>query len=139
MVNRLGLRFGIAAVLAITITALAAGTASADPVVPKKHTSVSLDCGNGVLSMVVNGNGRWAPAFDANSTQVFIGLQFGPQTGVFTDPDGNQTPLFFPASPPKGSANPPGVTILNCGFTIDQTFDDGSNFFLQGTVTGFFE
>ena len=59
-------------------------------------------------------------------------------TGVFTDPDGNEFPIDDPPSPPKGSANPSGRTIVNCPYSIDATFPDGSSLEVDGSVTGFF-
>ncbi len=117
----------------------ATGTVSADPKVDQRNSlPVTLDCGGGPISAVANNVGNWRPALDLNSTGVFIPLQFNAGTGVFTDPDGNEFPFSDPPSPPKGSANPVGRTILHCSFHIDATFPDGSTFVVDGGVTGFF-
>jgi hypothetical protein len=78
------------------------------------------------------------PAHDLNSTRVFIPLQFGAATGVFTAPDGTEFPVDDPPSPPKGSASSSGPTIVDCTYSIDTTFPDGSSLEVDGSVTGFF-
>ena len=131
------LRFMLAAVLGLTIAAVGAATASADPVNAKNRLPVALDCGGDPVSTVTNGNGAWTPAHDVNGTGVFIPIEFGAQEGVFTDPDGNAFPFSDTDLFPKGSANPKGRTILECTFVIDTTFPDGSSLFVEGAVTGF--
>jgi hypothetical protein len=139
MFRAMRLKFAFAAILALSVTALTAGPASADPPVGARNAvPVTADCGEGPISAVVNGNSPWVPAHDLDSTNVFIPLQFGPTTGVFTDPTGTPHPFSDPASPPKGSANPAGRTIVDCTYHIDATFPDGSSLVVDGTVTGFF-
>ena len=135
MFRAMRLKFAVAAILALSVTALTAGTASADPL---KALPVTLDCGSGPISTVANGNGAFTPAHDVNSTVVFIPLQFGPQTVVFTDPEGNTTTDSFPGFPPKGSADPSGRTILDCTFHVDVFGPDGEHLVVDGEVTGFF-
>jgi hypothetical protein len=135
MFQSIRLRFVLAAAVAVAISAIATGTANADPL---KRLPVTLNCGGGAISAVVNGNGEFTPAHDTGSTGVFIPLQFGPQTVVFTDPAGNTTIDNFPASPPKGSAAPPGRIILDCTFHVDVTGPDGGHLVVDGQVTGFF-
>jgi hypothetical protein len=132
------LRFILAATVGLTIAAVGAGTASADPVNAKNRLPITLDCGGDPLSAVTNGNGAWTPAHDVNGTGVFIPIEFGAQEGVFTDPDGNEFPFSDADLFPKGSANPKGRTILDCTFIVDTTFPDGSSLFVEGAVTGFF-
>jgi hypothetical protein len=132
------LRFILAATVGLTIAAVGAGTASADPVNAKNRLPITLDCGGDPLSAVTNGNGAWTPAHDVNGTGVFIPIEFGAQEGVFTDPDGNEFPFSDTDLFPKGSANPKGRTILDCTFIVDTTFPDGSSLFVEGAVTGFF-
>jgi hypothetical protein len=139
MFRAMRLKFALATILALSVTALAAGTASADPKVGARNSlPVTADCGGDPISAVVNGSGVWVPAHDLNSTSVFIPLQFGAATGVFTAPDGTQFPINDPPSPPKGSANPPGRAIVNCTYSIDAAFPDGSSLKVDGSVTGFF-
>jgi hypothetical protein len=129
------LKLSLAATLALSVTALAAGTANADPL---KRLPVTLDCGGGSLHMVTNGSGEFTPAHDVDSNSVFIPLQFGTETDVFTDPAGNTTTTTNPPSPPKGSANPAGRTILDCTFHVDIRGPDGGHLVVDGEVTGFF-
>jgi hypothetical protein len=129
---------GLVVVFAVGLAALAAGPAGADPSGAKFSLPVTATCGGTTVEAVVNGNGAWGPAHDLNSTAVFIPIQFGPATGSFTDPDGNVDPINDPASPPKGSASPPGRTIVTCTYAIDQTFPDGSHLTVNGSVTGYF-
>jgi hypothetical protein len=139
MLRAIRLKFALATILGLSVTALAAGTASADPKVDARNAlPVTADCGGDPISAVVNGAGRWGPAHDLNSTRVFIPLQFGASTGVFTAPDGTEFDASDPGSPPKGSADPSGRTIVNCTYTIDATFPDGSSLAVEGTVTGYF-
>jgi hypothetical protein len=135
MFRALRLKFALAAILALCVTAMTAGTASADPL---KGLPVTLDCGSGPISAVVNGNGEFTPAHDVDSTGVFVPLQFGPETDVFTDAEGTTTTTRNPARPPKGSANPPGRAILDCTYHVDITGPDGGHLVVDGEVTGFF-
>lgn len=138
MTGRIRRKLGFAATLGLVIAALGAGTASADPVGAKGSAPVTLNCGSGPIDVITNGNGHFTPAHDVNSTSVFIPLQFGADTGVFTDPTGTPHPFSDPAGPPKGSADPQGRTIVNCTFHLDATFSDGARLVLDGHVTGFF-
>jgi hypothetical protein len=139
MLRAIRLKFAFATTLGLSIMALAAAPANADPPVAARNAlPVTADCGGDSISAVVNGAGAWVPAHDLNSTSVFIPLQFGATAGVFTAPDGTQFPINDPPSPPKGSASPPGRTIVNCTYNIDATFPDGSSLEVDGTVTGFF-
>jgi hypothetical protein len=131
-------KFARAVILGLFVTAFAAGTASADPAGAKSSLPVTANCGSGTINLVVNGNGNFTPALDLNSTNVFIPLQFGPSTGVFTDPTGTEFPISDPASPPKGSANPSGRTIVDCAYHINASFLDGSSLVVDGSVSGFF-
>ena len=139
MLRAIRLKFVLVTILGLSVTALAAGTASADPKVGARNAlPVTANCGGDTISAVVNGAGRWVPAHDLNSTSVFIPLQFGPSTGVFTAPDGTEFDASDPGSPPKGSANPSGRTIVNCTYSIDAVFPDGSSLEVEGSVSGFF-
>ena len=140
MFRAIRLRVALVAMLALVVTALAVGTASADPVGAPNSVSVTLNCGSGPIDAVASlaGNSSFTPAFDLNSRAVFIPLQFGPTTGVFTDPSGTPHPFSSPGGPPKGSANPPNETILDCTFHVSGAFADGSSVVVDGSVTGYF-
>jgi hypothetical protein len=139
MCRAIRLRVALAAVLVLAVAALTAGTASADPGGARNALSVTLNCGGAPINAVAVGAGNsiFTPAFDLDGTAVFIPLQFGPQTGVFTDPTGTQHPFSNQGSPPKGSANPPNETILDCTFHATGTFPDGSSVVVDGSVTGY--
>jgi hypothetical protein len=132
------LRVILATSLVGALAAVGAGAAHADPTNAKNRLPLTLDCGGGLLNMVTNGSGLWTAAHDLDGTGVFIPIEFGAQEGVFTDPEGNEFPFSDPSIIPKGNANPTGKTIVDCTFTIDTTFPDGSSLFVVGAVTGFF-
>jgi hypothetical protein len=135
MFRAMRLKFAVAAILALSVTALTVGTASADPL---KRVPVTLDCGSGPIDAVTNGNGEFTPAHDVASTGVFVPLQFGTVTDVFTDAEGNTTTTTEPPSPPKGSADPAGRAILDCTFHVDLHGPNGEHLVVDGEVTGFF-
>jgi hypothetical protein len=122
--------------VALVSAAFVAGAASADPV--NKGLPVTLTCGGSSISTVTNGNGQFTPAHDTNSTATFIPLQFGEVTDVFTDPEGHTTTNTEPPSPPKGSANPPNKTVLDCTFHADVHGPEGGHLVVDGEVTGYF-
>ena len=129
----------LASVLAVTAaaSALAAGTASADPVGARDSLPLTVDCGSaGSFDVTTNGNGNWTPAHDLNSTTMLIPVAFGPSTSTLTDSEGNIVDQQTDAGGPKGSANPAGRTLLDCSFSGGASFDD-LTFTLEGTVTGF--
>lgn len=138
MIRVLRLKFALGVVVALSMTALAAGPANADPLNAKNASPITLNCGGGDIDAVTNGNGGFTPAHDVDGTGVFVPVLFGPQTGVFTDPEGNEFPFSDDTFVAKGSANPHGRTILDCTFHADLTFPDGATLVVDGEVTGFF-
>lgn len=127
-----------AAALGLVVGALGAGSAWADPVGATFERHLVLTCGGEPISAVVNGSGKWLPAHDLNSTKVFIPVQFLGESGVFTDSNGVPHPFSNPPSPPKGSANPQGRTVVDCTFAVDTIFPDGSSVIANGSLRGFF-
>lgn len=129
----------VASVLAVTAaaTALAAGTASADPVNARDPVPLTVDCGSaGTFDVITNGNGRWTPAHDLNSTATLIPVAFGPSTFTVTDSDGNIVDQGTDPGGTKGSATAAGRTLLDCSYSGGASFDDFTLTF-EGTVTGF--
>jgi hypothetical protein len=88
------------------------------------------------MTLVTNGNGAWHAAHDLNSTASFIPLAVE-DTGVFIDPAGGVHEFSHPLDV-KGSADPNGHSIVNCAFSVDEPFPDGSRLIANGTLTGFF-
>src|SRR5687767_8501399 len=81
--------------------AVAAGPAGADPV----QETIPLDCDNGVsYTAVVNGNGDFTPARDADSNSVLIPLAFGDFSGTVTDAQGNVVDSFTDPGIAKGQS-----------------------------------
>jgi hypothetical protein len=136
MIERLRSKLLIAVAIAVCVATAAAGAAKADPV--NHGLPVTLTCGSTVLDTVTNGNGEFTPAHDTNSTRVFIPVQFGPVTDVFTDADGITTTTTEPLQPPKGSANPANRTILDCTFHADVHGPNGEHLVVDGGVKGYF-
>ena len=129
----------VVSVLAVTVaaTALAAGTASADPVNAPNSLPGTVDCGSaGSFDVVTNGNGNWTPAHDLNSTAVLIPVAFGPSTFTVTDPNDQVIDTENDPGGPKGSAAPAGRTLLDCSYSLSSSFE-GYTFSVTGTVTGF--
>jgi hypothetical protein len=58
-------------------------------------------------------------------------------SGVFIDPSGAEH-LFLHPLTFKGSASPKGQPVVNCAFSVDTTFSDGSRLVANGTLIGFF-
>ena len=128
---------GIAALVCLLVASLGAGMANADPVGAKGALFVALDCGTGPVSTVTNGRGVFTSTKELDGTGVFVPTLFGAQSGVFTDPEGNEVPFNDPALFPKGSANPQGHEIVDCTFVVDQDTPDGGHIFVEGDVSGF--
>ena len=121
----------------LAVASLGVGSASADPERAKGALFVSLDCGDGTLETVVNGVGNFTPAHNRSGTGVFVSTLFGAQSGVFTDPEGDEFPFEDTELLAKGSANPKGHEIVDCTFVVDQDFPDGSHLLVEGDVSGF--
>jgi hypothetical protein len=126
----------IAAALGLALGAVDAGTARADPTGAPYSRLLSADCGSGPISMVANGVGDWHSAQVVDSTAVFVPLAVE-DSGVFTDPSGVEHPFSHPLTQ-KGSASPNGHPVVDCRFSVDTTFPDGSRLVANGTLTGFF-
>ena len=133
----MALRLMLAAALGLTVFAIGAASAGADPVNAKRHLPITLTCGGSSFDTVSNGGGPWTPAHDLAGIGVFVPTLFGAQEGVFTDPEGNEEPFSDTELFPKGKAAPKGRTIVDCTFRIDTTFPDGSSLVVVGDVSGF--
>jgi hypothetical protein len=126
------------AVVGLVFGTLGAGVAWADPLGAKFERHVTMDCGGAPIEAVVNGVGNWPIAHDLNSTRVFIPVQFLGESGVFTDASGVPHPFSNPPGLPKGSADAGGRAIVNCTFSSDTAFPDGSSVVATGSLRGFF-
>ena len=127
----------IAGLACLAVASFGVGSASADPEGAKRALFVSLDCGDGTVDAVTNGGGNFTPAQDRSGNGVFIATLFGAQSGVFTDPEGNDFPFDDSELLAKGSANPKGHELVDCTFVVDQDFPDGSHLLVEGAVSGF--
>ena len=135
-----GRRAGLvsAAAVVLVFATIGVGAAWADPIGAKFERHVTLNCGGDPISAVVNGAGNWLPAHDLNSTRVLVPVQFLGESGVFTDAAGVPRSFSNPPGPPKGSADAQGRTIVECTFSVDTTFPDGSRVVASGALRGFF-
>lgn len=138
MLLALRLKAALPMVIGVIVAAIAVGSASADPSGAKNPLPVTLDCGSGLIDTVTNGIGGFVPTHDLDSTSVFIPVEFGAQSSVFTPPGGPPEPDSSSEIFHKGSANPNGKTILDCTFHVDVTFPDGATLVVDGEVSGFF-
>jgi hypothetical protein len=125
--------------IAVLGAGLAVGSAAADPVHAPHATIAMVDCGEaGTFQVVVNGNGRFTPAHDLNSTAVLIPFSFGPMTFTVRDAEGN---VIFEATEPgraKGRGTvPPGRRPFTCSFSFSFPTPEGGTATGTGTVTGF--
>lgn len=81
------------ALAATALTAALVGTAvpaAADPVNAKKNVPVSVSFDNGqTYETVANGNARFSPAHDVNSTPTLVPVSFGPETFTVTNAAGD--------------------------------------------------
>ncbi len=123
----------LAAIVGSAIVAV--GGAGAAPVNAKNALSITITCPSGVFEAVVVGNGEFSVAHAVASNSVLIPIAFGEFTGTFTDTLGN-TETFTDPPIAKGSSSPRNGAVVECSFTIDVTFPDGT-FTGEGDVTGF--
>ena len=129
------LRRFVAIMLVAIASAFAAQSAFADPVNAKNALFVTATCGTTQVSVVVNGNGEWAPGHVIGSTAMFIPTAFD-LVATFT-PTGGATETETDTST---KAHPPHRALVTCELPValnTVTFPDGT-FTLSGTVTGFF-
>ena len=122
------------AVLGAAVVALAvfAPAASADPVGAKNSLTIPATCDNGQsVTVVVNGNGEFAPAHVLGSTAVFIPQAFD-LTFEFTPTGGTTETETDTASKPNVHGD-----LVTCSFDVTQSFPFGT-LHLFGTATGFF-
>jgi opacity protein-like surface antigen len=126
-------RIILIALLAI-ICAVSAQSAAADPVNAKNAGFFTATCGATQLSVVVNGNGIFAPGHVIGSTSVFIPTAFD-LTFSFTPTGGSTetgTETSAKANQPRNAVTCELPAALNTVTTPDGTFT------VSGTVTGFF-
>jgi hypothetical protein len=129
-------RVVVLATALVGIAAYIASAASADPAKAPWARTIAVDCGSRSTSLVAVGNGNWHSALDLNSTAAFVPLAIG-DSGVFIDPAGGEHQFSHPLSS-KGSASPNGHPIVDCTFSVDEAFPDGSRLIANGTLSGFF-
>ena len=125
----------VAIMLVAIACAFAAQNAFADPANAKSSLFVTADCGTTQVSVVVNGNGEWAPGHVIGSTAMFIPTAFN-LTATFT-PTGGATETETDTS---AKSHPPSRALVTCELPVALntfTSPDGT-FTLSGTVTGFF-
>jgi hypothetical protein len=122
-------------VFAAAVFALAALTACAlavaAPINAKNAGLITIYCGSGTYTAVVNGNGNFTAAHDINSNAVLIPTAFGEFTATL---DGVLVDVEAPTA--KGSAVPANGKIQNCNYTVEFDTPDG-HIFGSGAVTGF--
>jgi hypothetical protein len=124
-----------AAILGLAIIA----PAQADPTGARNALPLKISCDNGQsYGAVVNGNGKWAPAHDVDSSSILVPVSFGTQTITIRDADGNivAQETQDPSAKPGASAHNPNATT-NCEFVGTASAPDGSTFTVEGTVVGF--
>ena len=124
----------------IAVGVLGAAVAAPAGAVSPQGT-VPLVCDNGhTYDAVVNGNGDFTPARDANGTSVLVPLSFGEFSGTVTDSSGAVVDSFTEPGVSKGSAGKNAKTTISCTFTFHDTFSDGSGTFTfdgTGSVVGY--
>jgi hypothetical protein len=126
-------RITLSALVAV-VFAIAAQSASADPLNDKNSMVFTATCGATQLSVVVNGNGEFTPAHVVGSTSVFIPTAFD-LTFSFTPTGGatqSETDTSAKANQPRNAVTCELPAALNTFTTPEGTFT------LSGTVTGFF-
>jgi hypothetical protein len=126
-------RITLSALVAV-VFAIAAQSASADPLNDKNSMVFTATCGATQLSVVVNGNGEFTPAHVIGSTSVFIPTAFD-LTFSFTPTGGatqSETDTSAKANQPRNAVTCELPAALNTFTTPEGTFT------LSGTVTGFF-
>ena len=132
--SRIGRMLAIGASLAATAT-LGVGQARADPSQAPYARDVTANCNGVQVEMVTNGGG-WHSGHVVGSTAVFVPIADG-ETGLYIDPSGNRFPFTRPLTF-KGDSDPNGHAIVNCTFSVDNTFPDKSRLIVTGTLIGFF-
>ena len=137
MARACGRVIGVVSLACLFLALLGVGAASADPIGAKGALLVALDCGSGTVDTVTNGRGAFTSTKERGGTGVFVPTLFGAQHGVFTDPEGNESPFEDSSLLPKGSADPKGHEIVDCVFVVDQDTPDGGHLFVEGDVSGF--
>jgi hypothetical protein len=109
--------------------------AMADPGSAKNASHVQAVCGTQTVNVVVNGNGKWAPAHVVGSTKVFIPTALN-LTFTFTPTHGGAAQI---SAENIHKASPTHRGTVTCTIPV-QTLFSGSqgSMTIQGTVTGFF-
>ncbi|MEN3272250.1 MAG: hypothetical protein V7636_1011 [Actinomycetota bacterium] len=125
-------RFSRATAVLIGGTALLAATAGP---AAAGGDHVALTCGQTSYDVIVNGNGDWTPARDADSTLVFHPSAFGEFNGTFTPSDGSAAQQE--TEPPFERKNVPnnGHPTESCTYTVNFS-DENGTFTGSGSVTG---
>jgi hypothetical protein len=127
MKRRLLVLVAVGALAAVAI----APTAGADPTNAKNVLRLQGVCGTQTLTIVVNGNGEFAPAHVVDSTSVFIPTAFH-ITFTFT-PTGGSTETEVDTS---AKAAPIKDTIT-CTIPFQSFPSPVGTFTIEGSVTGF--
>jgi hypothetical protein len=85
----------LAGMLAMAVVMVGgAGSVGADPIDSPNSEVITLSCEtNGIVTVVVNGNGVWTPGHVTTNNQVGIPYEFH-ITGTFTPADGGPTETF---------------------------------------------
>ena len=121
----------LVAVGALTVVAIAP-TAAADPTNAKNVLRLQAVCGTQTLTVVVNGNGEFAPDHRVDSTSVFIPTAFD-ITFTFT-PTGGSTETEVDTSAKAA----PIKNTITCTIPFQSFPSPVGTFTIEGSVTGFF-
>jgi len=113
-------RIAFLAAVVLGLSSLLTPSAAADPSGAKNSQEIPLTCGGTTYTVIVNGNGAFTPAHDADSNTVFIPVSFGPFTGTITDEDGNVVDSFTDPADSKGAGK---NADLECTFSFSETFE----------------
>jgi len=116
---------------ALTVVAIAP-TAGADPTNAKNVLQLQAVCGTQTLTVVVNGNGEFAPAHVIGSTAVFIPTAFD-ITFTFT-PTGGSTETEVDTAAKAA----PIKNTITCTIPFQSFPSPVGTFTIEGSVTGFF-
>lgn len=108
-----------------------APTAGADPTNAKNVLQLQAVCGTQTYTVVVNGNGEFAPAHFVGSTSVFIPTAFD-LTFTFT-PTGGSTMTEQDMS----HKTAPLKNTITCTIPFQSFLSPEGTFTIAGTVTGF--
>ena len=123
---------GMATIVAISIGIPA--SVGADPI----GTVATLECDGTTYEVIVNSNGQWSPAHDANSNAIFIPTAFGTFTGTIFDEEGNLVDTFTDEGTlEKGRSNSNARgPVLDCTFTETEVSDGSDPEFPEGFTFG---